>query len=56
MFDVVEAASPPGSFTFNELEKDSVEFRYYLDGIVDQSMSQNRPLLVIGSQMYLNNF
>ena len=51
LYDVLEAASPPGSFTFNELDKESVEFRYYLDGVVDQSMSQlsQRPLLVLGS-------
>ena len=51
LHDVLEAASPPGSFTFNELDKESVEFRYYLDGVVDQSMSQlsQRPLLVLGS-------
>ena len=38
LYDVVEAARPAGSFTFNELDKDSVEFRYFLDGIIDQSM------------------
>ena len=46
----MEAAQPAGSFTFNELDKESVEFRYYLDGVIDQSMpNQNKPLLVIGS-------
>lgn len=38
LYDLVERAKPAGAFTFNELEKDSVEFRYYLDGVVDQSI------------------
>ena len=50
LYDIMEAAQPAGSFTFNELDKESVEFRYYLDGVIDQSMPvQNKPLLVIGS-------
>ena len=35
LYDVVEAASPVGSFTFNELDRESVEFRYYIDGVLD---------------------
>ena len=38
LYEVMEAAQPVGAFTFNELDKESVEFRYYLDGVVDQSM------------------
>ena len=51
LYDVLEAASPPGAFTFNELDKESVEFRFYLDGVVDQSMASMspKPLLTIGS-------
>ena len=39
LYDVVEEARPAGSFTFNELDRESVEFRYYLDGILDASMA-----------------
>ena len=55
LYDVVEAAAPPGAFTFNELDKESVEFRYYLDGVIDASMMTNKPLLVIGSQTHLTS-
>ncbi len=52
LYDIVDSISPPGSFTFNELDKESVEFRFYLDGIVDQSMScanSGKSLLILGS-------
>ena len=51
LYDIVDSISPPGSFTFNELDRESVEFRFYLDGIVDQSMSSSagKSLLILGS-------
>lgn len=39
LYDVVEEAKPAGAFTFNELDRESVEFRYYLDGLLDASMT-----------------
>lgn len=35
LYDCVDSARPPGSFTFSELDRESVEFRYYLDGVID---------------------
>ena len=58
LYDVLEAAKPPGSFTFSELDRESVEFRYFLDGVLDASMvppPKLKPLLVLGSQTHLTS-
>ena len=58
LYDVVESARPSGAFTFSELDRESVEFRYFLDGVLDASMvpsTKLKPLLVLGSQTHLSS-
>ena len=48
-------AEMKGGFVFNEVNMDMIEFRFYLDQILDDSarLSANHNFLVVGSQTHL---